>query len=92
MTNFRLFQTQSFLLTTILDLMKMAESLQKKKKKKETLWEKEKLLITSNFSISQAFKRLVLQTRKGLVWERVNISTYLSNEKKIELLFDTIPW
>ena len=32
----------------------------------ETLWEKEKLLITSNFSFSYTvFKRLVLQTRKN---------------------------
>ena len=32
----------------------------------KTLWEKEKLLITSNFSFSHGvFKRLVLQTRKN---------------------------
>ena len=32
----------------------------------ETQWEKEKLLITSNFSFSHSvFKRLVLQTRKN---------------------------
>ena len=43
----------------------MAESSPNRSK---TLWEKEKLLVTS------VFKRLVLQTRKkpGLVWERVN--------------------
>ena len=38
------------------------------------LWEKEKLLVTSNFSFSHSvLKRLVLQTPKkpGLVWERV---------------------
>ena len=40
----------------------------------KTLWEKEKLLVTSNFSISHSvFKRLVLQTRQkpGPVWKRV---------------------
>ena len=57
------------------------------------LWEKEKLLITSNFSFSHSvFKRLLLQTRKkpGLVWERVNSSP---NDKfldwsKLEALAD----
>ena len=35
----------------------------------KTLWEKEKLLITSNFSFSHSdFKRLVLQTRKNQDW------------------------
>ena len=39
---------------------------------KKTLWEKEKLLVTSNFSLScSIFKRRLLQThKKGLVWER----------------------
>ena len=33
---------------------------------KKTLWEKEKLLVTSNFSFSRSvFKRLVMQTRKN---------------------------
>ena len=33
----------------------------------KTLWEKEKLLVTSKFSFSHSvFKRLVLQTRKNL--------------------------
>ena len=43
-----------------------------KKGKKKTLWEKEKLLVTSNFSFSHSvFERLVLQTRKnqGLFWK-----------------------
>ena len=41
----------------------MAESSQKEKK---TLWEKEKLLVTRNFSFPHSvFKRLVLQTRKN---------------------------
>ena len=40
----------------------------------KTLWEKEKLLIGSNFSFTHSvFKKLVLHTEKpGLVWERVN--------------------
>ena len=52
--------------------VKMAESSPYGKK---TPWEKEKVLVTSNFSFSHSvFERLVLQTRKkpGLVWERVN--------------------
>ena len=43
--------------------MRMPESFPKGYK---TLWEKEKLLVTSNFSFSRSvFKRLVLQTRKN---------------------------
>ena len=46
----------------ILSLIKMAESSQKGLK---TLWEKEKLLATSNFSFfPSVFKRFVLQTCK----------------------------
>ena len=42
----------------------MAENYQNGQK---TLWEKEKLLVTSNFSFSQSvFKRIELQTRKNL--------------------------
>ena len=39
----------------------------------KTLWEKEKLLVTSNFSFHKCFKRACTETRKkpGLVWERV---------------------
>ena len=43
-------------------------------KKKKKLWEKEKLLVTSNFSFSHSvFKRLVLQTlkNKGLFGKRL---------------------
>ena len=46
----------------------------------ETMWEKEKLLIMSNFSFSHdVFQRLVLQicNSKGFVWERVNMSLCL---------------
>ena len=49
----------------------MAESCSKGYK---TLWEKEKLLIRSNFSFSPSFpKRLVTADKQkpGLVWERV---------------------
>ena len=49
-------------------------------KRLETLWEKEKLPITSNFSFSHSvFKRLVLQTCKksGLVWEKVKQNRYI---------------
>ena len=57
-TNFRLFQTEKSLQTRILNLMKMEESSSNGWK---TLWEKEKLLVTSNFSFSHSvFKRLVL--------------------------------
>ena len=48
---------------TISNLMKMAETSPNGLK---TLWEKEKLLVTSNFSFSHSvFKRFVLQTRKN---------------------------
>ena len=62
-TNFRLFQIEKRFQTTILILMKMAESSPKEKK---TLWEKEKLLVMSNVSFSHSvFKRLVPQTCKN---------------------------
>ena len=49
--------------TTISCLMKMAEISQNGKK---TLWEKEKLLVTRNFSFSlSVFKRPSLQTREN---------------------------
>ena len=48
---------------TNLNLMKVMETSPKEKK---TLWKKEKMLVTSNFSFSHSvFKRLVLQTRKN---------------------------
>ena len=62
--------------TTILNLMKMAESSQISRKHcGKTLWEKEKLLVTSNFSFSHiVFKRPVIKGtyKQGLVWETVN--------------------
>ena len=49
--------------TKIFSLIKMAESFPNGEK---TLWEKEKLLVTSNFSFSHSvFKRHLLQTRKN---------------------------
>ena len=63
-TNFRHFQSQKSLQRTISNLMKMAESYTNRK---ETLREKEKLLLMSNFSFSHyVFKTLVLQTRNNL--------------------------
>ena len=64
-TNFRLFQTEtSSLQTTISNLTKIAECHPNGKK---TVWEKEKLLITSNFSFSHSvFKRLVSQGRQNV--------------------------
>ena len=62
-TGFRLFQNEKSLQRTIPSMMKMAESSPSRLK---TLWEKEKLLIMSNFSFSHSvFKTLVLQTRKN---------------------------
>ena len=41
----------------------------------KTLWEKEKLLVTSNFSFSHSvFRRLETLYQPGLVWERVNMA------------------
>ena len=60
MTNFRLFQTER--VCRQFKLTKMAESYPNGLK---TLWEKEKLLVTSNFSCSHSvFKRLVSQRRQ----------------------------
>ena len=62
--------------TTILSYMKMAERFPKGL---ETLWEKEKLFVTSNFSFSHTvFKRLVLQKRKnqGLFEKELRYSVY----------------
>ena len=73
-TNFRLLNWKR-LQTTISKLMKMAESSPNGCK---TLWEKEKLLVTSNFSFSHSvFKRLVLQTRRnqGLFGNGLNQDT-----------------
>ena len=61
-TNFRLFGT-GCLQITLSNFLKMAESSPNRLK---TLWEKEKLLVTSNFSFSlSVLKRLVLQTSKN---------------------------
>ena len=58
-TNFRLFQTERVCRRQFQNLTKMEESYPNRWK---TLWEKEKLLITSNFSFSHSvFKRLVSQ-------------------------------
>ena len=69
-TNFRLLNWKS-LQTTISNLMKVTESSPNGKK---TLWEKEKLIVRSNFSFFQCFqKTYIADTYKpGLVWERIN--------------------
>ena len=54
----------------------------------ETLWEKEKLLVTSNFSFSRCvFKRLVLQTRKnqGLFGKGLIVTFQLSSAYSLNL-------
>ena len=62
-TNFRLFQTERLCRRQFQILITIAESSPNGYK---TLWEKEKLLVTSNFSFSHSvFTRLVLQTRKN---------------------------
>ena len=60
----------------------------------QTPWEKEKLLVANNFSLSHSvFKRLVLQTRKnqglfgkGLKQQECCILNTLPNGKKIDQL------
>ena len=52
---------------------------------KKTLWAKEKLLVTSNFSFSRSvFKRLVLQTRKnqGSFGKGLSVLVYFADPKK----------
>ena len=62
-TNFRLFQTEKLCRRQFQIFITIAESSPNGYK---TLWEKEKLLVTSSFSFSHSvFKRLVLQTRKS---------------------------
>ena len=62
MTNFKTLPNWKSLQTTASNLTKMAENYPNGKK---TLWEKEKLLVTSNFSFSHCvFKRLVSQRRQ----------------------------
>ena len=62
-TNFRLFQTERNGKRQFQILITIAE---RSPNGYKTLWEKEKLLVTSNFSFSHGvFKRLVLQTRKN---------------------------
>ena len=58
----------------------------------KTLWEKEKLLVTSNFSFSHGvFKGLVLQTRKnhglfetGLIFSLIHHFETVPNSKKLQ--------
>ena len=70
-----LFQMTNFKLKEFADdNFEFDENERKLSKRKKTLWEKEKLLVTSHFSFSSSvFKGFVLQTSKkhGLVWEGV---------------------
>ena len=60
---------------TIANFMEMAESSPNGSK---TLWEKEKLPVTSNFSFSHSvFKRLVLQTHKITFYQVTKFSSHL---------------
>ena len=69
---------------TLLNLVKMGDS-------SPTLWEKEKLLVTSNFSFSHSvFKRPIQQTRKnqglfgkGLKDYFFSASTYIFLQRSI---------
>ena len=68
----RFLQTQTVCTQQFLSWMKMAKGSPKGKK---TLWEKEKLLITSNFPYTHnVFKRHILQTgkNKGLFGKGLN--------------------
>ena len=82
MTNFRLFQTESVCRRQFQFFTIMAENSSNGWK---TLWEKEKLLVMSNFSFSHSvFKRSLLQTRKiqGLFGEGLNCSEEENNKGK----------
>ena len=61
--------------------MKIAESSPKGQK---TLWEKDKLLVTSIFSFFHiVFKRLVQKTRKTRAWKRVKTHKNRKKNKKV---------
>ena len=61
-TRFRLFKSKEF----ADDNFELDENGREFTEQVKTLWDKEKLLVTSNFSFSQSvFKTLVLQTRKN---------------------------
>ena len=68
----------------------MAESTLKGQK---ILWEKENLLVTSNFSFFHSvFKRLVLQTHKiqGLFGKGLNLYHTITNFNDLEKAFESI--
>ena len=70
--------------------MKKAESFPKGQK---TLREKEKLLVTSNFSFSYSvFKRLILQTRKnqGLFGKGLTLNDKIGDQSNLKAFADNI--
>ena len=73
---FKTFPNTKCLQTTVSNLMKTTE---KSPNGFKTLWEKEKLLVTSNFSFSHSvFRRLEDRLNPGLVWERDKCKISLS--------------
>ena len=83
--NFKTLPNRNSLQTKISSLMKMSESSTNWWK---TLWEKEKLLVTSNFSCSHSvFKRLKLQTRKnqGLFGKGISARREINFETSLTL-------
>ena len=70
---------------TVSNLMKMAESSPNGLK---TLWEKEKLLVTSNFSFSHSvFKGVILQTDKNQGFFGKGLSPHLPKHDLYALIF-----
>ena len=58
----------------------------------KTLWEREKLLVKSNFSFSQGvFKRLVLQTRKNQTLFGIGLSTAQNMQYDFSSTLSTLP-
>ena len=87
-TNFRLLNLKN-LQMTISNVIKMAKNCPNGKK---TLWENEKLLVTSNFSFPYSvFKRLVPKTRKnqGLFWKGLTLSQTTNLESSKMKEFET---
>ena len=81
-TNFRLFQTEIVCRRKFQIWWKWRKAFETGRKH----WEKEKLLVTSNFSFSRSvFKRLIQQTRKnqGLFGKRLKIRRWICNHESV---------